>query len=500
MGLFDKLRNKFRHKHKEKEKKNSLSNESSNNENHNFENENNKSNIDISDNKIDENTNNVDKIISENETYVKENEDHDHDSVIADLDDQKQFIEDVNSQVDLKVKANDSCLESSYNYSLKNCSLSNLDDEHKNVQFQKDNVNNKSTSANEIVYSNDLYKNNDKNNKFESNNENINNNNDSSLNNQKQPNINKYDMGLKKTRHSFREKLSLFFSKFHSVNNDFFDNLEEIMIEADIGYDMTIKLTDSLRNEIKINKIKNKHDIEEKIVSKLVDIYGQESNSDDNLLHFSTNNSEPTVFLFVGVNGAGKTTTIGKLAYKYKNEGKKVLLAAGDTFRAGAIEQLKEWSDRTNTDIVYSEQGRDPASVVYDALQKAKKDNYDILLVDTAGRLQNKVNLMNELKKINKIIKREIQNAPHETLLVLDATVGQNALVQAKQFNEVTNVTGIVLTKVDGTAKGGIVLAIKNELNIPVKLIGLGEKVKDLENFNPSMFMYGLFKDFIIND
>lgn len=309
----------------------------------------------------------------------------------------------------------------------------------------------------------------------------------------------KYDKGLQKSRHTFSEKLNAFLANFRSVDEDFFDDLEEVMIEADVGFETTMKLTDALREEVKLKNAKKRKDVEEVIVEKLVDMYGEEGNDEDNTLHFATSD-EPTVFLFVGVNGAGKTTTIGKLAHRYQQAGKKVLMVAGDTFRAGAIEQLQEWGRKVNVPVVAAAAGSDPAAVVFDAVKKAKAEHYDVLLVDTAGRLQNKVNLMKELEKIKRVITRELPDAPQETLLVLDATTGQNALLQAKQFKATTNVTGIVLTKLDGTAKGGIVLAIRNELHIPVKLVGLGEQMDDLQDFDPNRFIYGLFKELIVND
>ena len=256
-----------------------------------------------------------------------------------------------------------------------------------------------------------------------------------------------------------------------------------------------MKISDELRQEVKLRNAKKKNEISDAIIEKLVEIYENEGKEEDNNLHFSSEG--PTVFLFVGVNGVGKTTTIGKLAHRYKMEGKKVMLAAADTFRAGAIEQLAEWGRRVGVIVVKKVEKSDPAAVVFDAVKKAKEEDYDILLVDTAGRLQNKVNLMKELEKIARVITREIPDAPHEVLLALDATTGQNALTQAKQFKDVTNVTGIVLTKLDGTAKGGIVLAIRNELHLPVKLVGLGEKMDDLRDFSPEEYVVGLFKGLV---
>lgn len=307
----------------------------------------------------------------------------------------------------------------------------------------------------------------------------------------------RYDKGLARSRKGFGARLNALLANFRSVDEDFFEELEETLIEADVGFDTAMKISDELQDEVKLRNAKSKSDVSDAIIERLVGIYEQEGNDEDNTLHFSETKDEPTVFLFVGVNGVGKTTTIGKLAHRYQQEGKKVLLAAGDTFRAGAIQQLAEWGRRVGVDVVTKPEQSDPAAVVYDAVVKAKKENYDILLVDTAGRLQNKVNLMNELDKIKRVITRELPDAPQEVLLALDATTGQNALTQAKQFKEVTDVTGIVLTKLDGTARGGIVLAIRNELHLPVKLVGLGEKMDDLRDFSPEEFVYGLFKGLV---
>ncbi|ERL64456.1 signal recognition particle-docking protein FtsY [Schleiferilactobacillus shenzhenensis] len=307
----------------------------------------------------------------------------------------------------------------------------------------------------------------------------------------------RYDKGLAKSRTSFGDRLNHFLARFRSVDDAFFDELEETLIEGDVGFETALKITDELRDEVKLRNAKKKSDVAEVIVEKMVDLYGEEGAGEDNSLHFSTDGT-PTVFLFVGVNGAGKTTTIGKLAHRYQEQGKHVLLAAGDTFRAGATEQLVEWGRRVNVPVVTGPAESDPAAVVYDAVHRAKEENADIVLVDTAGRLQNKVNLMNELAKIKRVITRELPEAPQEVLLVLDGTTGQNALSQAKEFTKTTNVTGIVLTKLDGSAKGGIVLAIRNELHLPVKLVGLGEKMDDLADFDPNKFVYGLFKELIV--
>ena len=306
----------------------------------------------------------------------------------------------------------------------------------------------------------------------------------------------KYDRGLKKSRTGFGAKLNHFLANFRHVDEDFFEDLEDLLIESDVGYDMAMKISDELREEVKLQNAKSKQDVSNVIIEKMVDLYEDAGKDENPDLNFAKEG--PTVIMFVGVNGAGKTTTIGKMAKRFKDEGKRVLLAAGDTFRAGAVEQLDVWAKRDGVDIVMGPANGDPAAVVFDGVKKAKEENYDILLVDTAGRLQNKVNLMNELAKMKRIMAREIPDAPHEVLLVLDATTGQNALNQAKLFKESTDVSGIVLTKLDGTARGGIVLAIRNELHLPVKYVGLGEKVTDLEKFDASDFVYGLFKGLVV--
>jgi fused signal recognition particle receptor len=305
----------------------------------------------------------------------------------------------------------------------------------------------------------------------------------------------KYDKGLEKTRKTFGERMNELFANFRTVDEDFFEELEETLIGADVGFETAIKISEDLRQEVKLRNAKKPAEIQNAIIEKLVDLYEQEGMNEVNEL--TINEDGLTVMLFVGVNGVGKTTSIGKLAHQYKTEGKKVLLAAADTFRAGAIDQLVIWGERADVEVVRGKAGGDPAAVVFDAITKAKAEQADILLVDTAGRLQNKVNLMNELDKIKRVIQRELPEAPQETLLVLDATTGQNAMVQAKQFKETTDVTGLVLTKLDGTAKGGIVLAIRNELHLPVKLVGLGEGIDDLEPFDPNDFVVGLFKGLI---
>ena len=302
----------------------------------------------------------------------------------------------------------------------------------------------------------------------------------------------KYDKGLEKTRKTFGERMNELFANFRTVDEDFFEELEETLIGADVGFETAIRITEALRQEVKLRNAKKSAEVQNAIIEKLVDLYEAEGINEVNELNIQEDGL--TVILFVGVNGVGKTTSIGKLAHQFKNEGKKVLMAAADTFRAGAIDQLVVWGERAGVEVVRGNAGGDPAAVVFDALEKAKTEQADVLLVDTAGRLQNKVNLMNELEKIKRVIQRELPEAPQETLLVLDATTGQNAMVQAKQFKETTDVTGLALTKLDGTAKGGIVLAIRNELHLPVKLVGLGEGIDDLEPFDPNDFVVGLFK------
>lgn len=302
--------------------------------------------------------------------------------------------------------------------------------------------------------------------------------------------ISQYDEGLKKSRNEFVSKLSNLSKKYKFVNEDYFEELENILIMADIGVNTVMSFVDKLRQRVKSESITDTEMLKEIIVDELLIMY-----VGNTVVSSKINfDNKPTVILFVGVNGVGKTTSIGKLAYKYKNEGKKVMLVAGDTFRAGAVEQIVEWGNRTES-YVESSTNKDPSSVIYDGLKKAVEENYDVVLIDTAGRLQNKVNLMNELSKINKVIKKIIPEAPHETLLVVDATTGQNGISQAKSFKEITDITGIILTKLDGTAKGGIVVAIKEEVGIPVKFVGLGEREKDLKTFDIEKYIYGLFKD-----
>lgn len=304
-----------------------------------------------------------------------------------------------------------------------------------------------------------------------------------------------YKDGMSKTRSSISEKLNNLIARYRQVDEEYFEELEEALIMADVGVMTVMDLIDALKFEVKRKNIKDPQEVNEVIADKLVEIYYNEDAESISELNYDTDGL--TVILVVGVNGVGKTTSIGKLAAQLKREGKHVVLAAGDTFRAGAIEQLEEWGKRAEVDVIKQAEGSDPAAVIFDAIKAAKSRNADVLICDTAGRLQNKVNLMNELAKIKRVIEREVPNAPHEVLLVLDATTGQNALNQAKTFSEVTDVTGIVLTKLDGTAKGGIVLAIRNELNIPVKLVGFGEAIDDLKKFDPHAFVYGLFADLV---
>jgi fused signal recognition particle receptor len=306
----------------------------------------------------------------------------------------------------------------------------------------------------------------------------------------------KFKEGLTKTRDNFSSKVNDLVARYRKVDEEFFEELEEILIQADVGFSTVMELIDELKMEVKRRNIQDSKDIQSVISEKLVEIY---KSADDTQTAINLQENSLTVILFVGVNGVGKTTTIGKLAHKFKSEGKSVVMAAGDTFRAGAIEQLEVWGDRVGVEVIKQAAGSDPAAVMYDAIQAAKARQADILLCDTAGRLQNKVNLMKELEKVKRVIEREVPGAPHEVLLVLDATTGQNALIQAKTFKEATNVTGIVLSKLDGTAKGGIVLAIRNELKIPVKLVGLGEKMDDLQEFDAEKYVYGLFSEIIDN-
>ena len=301
-----------------------------------------------------------------------------------------------------------------------------------------------------------------------------------------------YEKGLSKSREGFVSKLANLTNKYRTINDDYFDELEEILIMADIGVNTVMDFIDRLKDRVAKEKITDPELLKEIIVDELFIIYvGDEVLSSK--IKYQENG--PTVILFVGVNGVGKTTTIAKIAWRMKQEGKKVLLVAADTFRAGAVDQLRLWSERVGASFYGKDEGSDPASVVFDGCQMAKDENFDVVLVDTAGRLQNKVNLMKELEKMNKVIGGIISGGPHETLLVIDATTGQNGISQAKAFQEITDITGIVLTKLDGTAKGGIVLAIKEQLDLPVKYIGLGEAKEDLQVFDIEKYIYGLFKD-----
>ncbi|MEH7349834.1 signal recognition particle-docking protein FtsY [Gottfriedia acidiceleris] len=304
----------------------------------------------------------------------------------------------------------------------------------------------------------------------------------------------KFKTGLEKSRNNLTEGLNDLFARYRKVDEDFFEELEEILIMADVGVNTVMELVEDLKFEVKRKNIQDPKGVQEVISEKLVELYKGDELTDDSF-ELNLNPDGLTVVLFVGVNGVGKTTSIGKIAHKLKTEGKKVLLAAGDTFRAGAIDQLEVWGERVGVDTIKQGEGSDPAAVMYDAVHAAKARKVDVLLCDTAGRLQNKVNLMKELEKVRNVIAREVPGAPHEVLLVIDATTGQNGLVQAKTFSEATNVSGIVLTKLDGTAKGGIVLAIRNELKVPVKFVGLGEKMDDLQPFQAEQFVYGLFGD-----
>lgn len=303
----------------------------------------------------------------------------------------------------------------------------------------------------------------------------------------------KYDRSLKKTRTGFGARLNAFFANFRSVDEEFFEELEELLIMSDVGVQVASNLTEELRYEAKLENAKKPDALRRVIIEKLVELYEKDGSYDESI-HFQDN---LTVMLFVGVNGVGKTTSIGKLAHRYKRTGKKVMLVAADTFRAGAVAQLAEWGRRVDVPVVTGPEKADPASVVFDGMERAVAEGIDILMIDTAGRLQNKDNLMAELEKIGRIIKRVVPEAPHETFLALDASTGQNALVQAKEFSKITPLTGIVLTKIDGTARGGVVLAIREELNIPVKLIGFGEKIDDIGEFNSENFMKGLLEGLI---
>lgn len=307
----------------------------------------------------------------------------------------------------------------------------------------------------------------------------------------------KFTDGLAKTRDLLVEKVEDLVRRYKKIDDDFFDELEEILITSDVGVNTVMELIDELRGEVRKQKIQNAIDLQPILSEKLVALLKNDIVTDTSL---NIQDGRLNVILFVGVNGVGKTTTIGKMAHMFKQQGKKVLLAAGDTFRAAAIEQLEVWGERVGVEVIKQQQGSDPAAVIYDAVQAAKSRGVDVLLCDTAGRLQNKVNLMEELAKVHRVVSRELPGAPHEVLLVLDATTGQNALSQAKTFGQSVGVSGLVLTKLDGTAKGGIVIAIRNELNIPVKYVGLGERMDDLQPFDPEQFVHALFAGLIQKD
>ena len=311
---------------------------------------------------------------------------------------------------------------------------------------------------------------------------------------ERRKNAQKYKIGMEKTRSSVLGNLQVLLNSSSRINDELFDELEEIFIMADIGVDTVIKIVDHLRKKVEIDSITQPGDLTDMIVDEMFQLYVRDEIVSSNL---DIQDGRLNIVLFVGVNGVGKTTTIGKIAHQYHQAGKKVMMVAGDTFRAGAINQLRIWSERVGSLFYAKEAGSDPSSVMYDAIQYAKEHEVDLILCDTAGRLQNKTNLMKELEKIHRVIVREIEGSPHETLLVVDATTGQNGLSQAKIFDEVANITGIILTKLDGTAKGGIVLAIRDELNIPIKYIGLGEGLDDLEYFDIEEYIYGMFSDVI---
>ncbi|MEY8675095.1 signal recognition particle-docking protein FtsY [Thomasclavelia cocleata] len=305
----------------------------------------------------------------------------------------------------------------------------------------------------------------------------------------------KYVAGLDRSNTTFSDRINELAARFREINDEYFEELENILIMSDVGVSMVMKIVAEIKNEVRLQNITNPKEINEIIVDKMFVIY-----ANDSVMTTKINYADEglTVILMVGVNGAGKTTTIGKLANRItQDESKKVMVAAGDTFRAGAIDQLAVWANRVGVEIVKGHEGGDPSAVVFDALKQAKEKNVDVLICDTAGRLQNKVNLMKELEKMNRIIKREVPDAPHETLLVIDATTGQNGVSQAVEFSKITDVTGLVLTKMDGTAKGGIVLSIKDQLNLPVKFIGLGEQVDDLQEFDLDQYIYGLCKNLV---
>ena len=300
----------------------------------------------------------------------------------------------------------------------------------------------------------------------------------------------KYVTGLDKSRKNFSSKLKALTSRYQKVNEEYFEELEQILIEADVGVNLTLEIVDATKKETMEQGITDPNQINELLVDKMFVSYAQQGSDIVNEINFQKDG--PTVLLVVGVNGVGKTTTIAKLAYRYQKQGKKVLLVAGDTFRAGATEQLKVWAERLKCEIVTGKENQDPASVCYDGIKKAKEDHVDLVICDTAGRLQNKTNLMNELSKMKRVIQKEILTGPHEIFLIIDANTGQNGVIQAKAFKECTDLTGVVITKMDGTSKGGIILAIRDELGVPVRFIGLGEKMEDLEEFDLDQYLYGL--------
>lgn len=300
----------------------------------------------------------------------------------------------------------------------------------------------------------------------------------------------KYVTGLDKSRKNFSSKLKTLTSRYQKVNEEYFEELEQILIEADVGVNLTLEIVDATKKETMEQGITDPNQINELLVDKMFVSYAQQGSDIVNEINFQKDG--PTVLLVVGVNGVGKTTTIAKLAYRYQKQGKKVLLVAGDTFRAGATEQLKVWAERLKCEIVTGKENQDPASVCYDGIKKAKEDKVDLVICDTAGRLQNKTNLMNELSKMKRVIQKEIPTGPHEIFLIIDANTGQNGVIQAKAFKECTDLTGVIITKMDGTSKGGIILAIRDELGVPVRFIGLGEKMEDLEEFDLDQYLYGL--------
>lgn len=299
-----------------------------------------------------------------------------------------------------------------------------------------------------------------------------------------------YSKGMEKSRKNFASRLDELSKRYAKVNAEYFEELEEILIESDVGVDLSLRLTERLLNIAKEEKLSEPKDLNERLIDEMFVGYVTKGEAIQNEIAFQE--SGPTVLLVCGVNGVGKTTSIAKLAYRYMKKGKKVMLVAGDTFRAGAVEQLRVWADRLGCPIIAGKPDSDPASVAYDGAKYAKENNIDLLIVDTAGRLQTKANLMQELAKIRRVLSREIEGAPHESFLIIDATTGQNGVLQAKAFKEVTDLTGIVITKMDGTSKGGIILSIRDELGVPVRFLGLGEGMEDLQEFDLDKYLYGL--------